>query len=522
MPKITSCMEQPVTHPEAPWPPLREGRVLATLENGMALLFDRRPGRAAALFRAAWLMGLYLAGVYLWGVFFSWGNIRFDFLDWVEVTGPRYAILRDAALKNQFPLHAANPAGLRGVTDRYLAIADTPLSPQFYLLRWIEPERYVFVDVLLFYTLGFLGLLLLYRRYRLSVGVFTVLFLLFHFNGNISAHLAVGHSLWTGHFLIPFFVYLGLLLAERGGAGWRWIAGVVAVLVGILLQGYFHLYVWGLMFLGLLALFSPRLLKPALLAALFAVLVALPRLLPPALVLDEITPEYLGGFASLTDLLSGMAVLRDPDRAVGGVLPSMIFPLNAWETDYYIGLLGTALVLGLGIWAPLKAWKRAGEGAWMGRILWPCFALVILSLGDAFQTLVKLLPIPPLTGERVTARILILPLAFFMALAAICWQRALDGAANRRPRGRLDLWESAGMVGLGLVFFHDLNRHLAAWRIRYLDGLVYLFPKVPFDPAQHGLNNHPDPQYTGLLLAGLVVTLAAVAWLTWKAVRERA
>ena len=46
-----------------------------------------------------WLAGLLLFGVYLWGVFYSWGNISLDFLDWAEVTGPRYALLQDALTK---------------------------------------------------------------------------------------------------------------------------------------------------------------------------------------------------------------------------------------------------------------------------------------------------------------------------------------------------------------------------------------------------------------------------------------
>ena len=511
------------------------------LENGANLLFDRRPGYFSMAVRSGWLLGLYLAGVYLWGVFFSWGNIAFDFLDWVEVTGPRYAIMRDAALKNEFPLHGANPAGLRGVTDRYLSIADAPLSPQFYLLRFMEAEQFVFLDTLLLYTLGYFGLLLIYRRYRLSVGVFTILFLLFNFNGNLTAHLAVGHAPWVGQFLLSYFVYLVLVLVEEGGkwgaernahsgarpvirnlfrlpgrAAWAWVAGMAITLASILLQGHFHLYVWCLLFLGLLGVFYPRVFKIALLGGLAGVLVCLPRLLPPVLVLQEITQEYLGGFASLTDLMAGLVVLRDPERAI--MRASTVFPLNGWELDHYIGLLGAALVIWFGIYAPLKAWKQ--NGSWMGGILWPCLALTILSLGNVMEVVVGVITVPPLTGERVTARILILPLVFWMTLGALCLQGALDQEAAKRPRKRLHLWEVGVLVGMGCVLFHDLNRHLAAWRIRYLDGMTHLFPKLPFDPAQHGIANHADPQYTGLLLGGLVITLLTVSFLVWQMLRK--
>ncbi len=97
----------------------------------------------------AWLIGLLLFGLYLWGIFYSWGNISLDFLDWAEVTGPRYALLKDALTKGQIPLHAANLTALRGVTDRYFAIPDTPFSPEVILLLFMGIGQYLFVDTLI-------------------------------------------------------------------------------------------------------------------------------------------------------------------------------------------------------------------------------------------------------------------------------------------------------------------------------------------------------------------------------------
>src|SRR5690606_14899939 len=104
-------------------------------ENLLDHLCYYNTGSGSRYFRAAWMVSLLLFGVLLWGIFFSWGNIAFDFLDWAEVTGPRYALLQDAVRQGELPLHAANTTALRGVTDRYFSIADTPFSPQIILLR---------------------------------------------------------------------------------------------------------------------------------------------------------------------------------------------------------------------------------------------------------------------------------------------------------------------------------------------------------------------------------------------------
>jgi hypothetical protein len=350
------------------------------------------------------------------------------------------------------------------------------------------------------------------------------LFLLFNFNGLITGHLAVGHSIYTAYFLLPFFVLLVLDLLEREQAGWKWILAFAVLQLAILLQGLFHLYVWCLMFLALLVLFNPRLLRPVAMAGFFSVLVGLPRLLPPALVVGRITHEFMGGPATVTDLFASLVVLRDPDRAM--VLPSKIYPLRWWEQDYYIGLLGLALVLVFGVLVPLwrgAAHQRAASGAAVSespkkpaaaQMLAACLVFTALSIGQVFGAFLRIAPIPPFTGERVSARFFAVPLAVLLVLAAIYLQRELD-------RRKLQPWWQLIIVGLSAVLFHDLNQHLQAWRIRYLDGLVYLFPKVPFDAAVHTINNHADPQYLALLGGGAAVAVLALVFLVVMAVRPR-
>jgi hypothetical protein len=509
--------------------------------NFLSAIFAHPSSPGSRTLSGLFLVLLFLFGARMWGIFYSWGNISFDFLDWVEVTGPRYALLRSAAEQGVLPLHSVSVASLRSVTDRYFSIADTPFSPQYLLLPLMETGRFIFWEMLGLYTVGFIGLLLLYRRYRLSPFVFFLLFFLFNFNGYIVAHLAVGHSMWIGHFLMPYFALLVLRLVEldaasRGlaSARWRWVLATSLLLLAILLQGFFHLYLWCLMFLALMVLANFRLWKPVALAGIFTGLLSLPRLLPPSLILSDITQEYLGGFPSLTNLVSGMVVLRDPRNAVGIITDT--FPLQSWETDFFVGLLGFLLLLGFGVAAPVLAhWKKPSPHT---QILLPSAFMTIFSIGGVFGTFVSVFTLPPLTGERVTSRMFEVPMVMLLVLGMVYLQRALDDWDARRKEAdrqaarnadTLYAAEPRGMVmgvqvlflGLAYLVYHDLRQHMQAWRIRYLDSMVDLFPKAPFDPAQHTIANHPDAVYTGMLLGGTVVALAALALLVYLAARER-
>lgn len=479
-------------------------------EGLLARIFQPQDDRSSRAIHWLGLAGLFSFGFLIWGMFYSWGDFPLDFLDWAEVFGPRFAILQDAARTGQFPLHVADTTALRGVTDRYLATADTPISPQYLLLRFLDLSPFMFWNTVLLYTVGFIGLLLFYRKYQLSLWSFSLLFFLFFFNGHIIAHLGVGHASWVGYFLQPFFLYLLFELVERQQVNWKWTLGLALTLLAILLQGHFHLFVWCLLLLGLVGLFNLRLLKPILMAGAFSVLVSLPRLLPPALVVARVTHEPLGGFATWTDLLGSLVVLRDPDRAFA-VIPSNLFPLSWWELDHFIGLFGAALLLIFGIILPLRSDRRK-QGLPV-QLLAPSLILAGLSVGRLYNDLVGLVPLPPFTGERVTARFLSLALLVVLFLAVITVDRWVKAR-------KFESWQFVLMLAASVMMVYDLEQHLRAWRIRYLDGLTYLFPKVPFDAARHVVSNHSDPLYVGLLVGGSLVALVTLAFLVYQARRE--
>ena len=161
-----------------------------------------------------WIGALFLIGLGNFTIFFNFGNLPLDVADWADITAPRLYTLADAVNQYRLPLHIIEPDGIKGVTDQFLAVPDIILSPQVLLLRFLSPGKFLLANLLLLYTAGFVGLLVFRRRLEIGLIVFSILFLLFNFNGHIIAHLAIGHATWMAYFLLPYFILLVLDLLE--------------------------------------------------------------------------------------------------------------------------------------------------------------------------------------------------------------------------------------------------------------------------------------------------------------------
>jgi hypothetical protein len=443
------------------------------------------------------LLGLFLLGIFHWVYFLNYGRLTFDMHDWVQ-EGWRYAFLREAVLARQLPLHVSTPFT---DLDRFIARPDTVLSPQVLLLNFLDLGPFVLVNTLLLYSAGFAGLLLLKKRFDLSGLSFTALFLLFNFNGHITAHLAVGHSMYVGYFLLPFFVYLVLELVDGEQVGWKWVMQLSVLLFILFLQGAFHQFIWCLMFLLLLALFQPRYARPLLKALLFSLLLSLPRILPPAFEFADEGMNFISGFPTVADLFAGLVVLKHPVEALSGPYSS----LGWWEIDHYVGLLGFAFLVYFGIYLTwkLEAKKRV--------LLAPGAAMAFLSVGYMYY-LVNRLPIPLTDSERVTTRFLILPLVFLFVLGAIRLEAFLRSRARHGPQL---LALSLGLLALAA---HDLFQHSRLWRFT---NMVQLFPNTPVQLIVE-LVQRPDPLYFMALWGGGGVALLAFLYLLVKVRQESA
>jgi hypothetical protein len=445
-----------------------------------------------------WFVGLYLFGALVWFFFLSRGNITFEFHDWNQ-EGPRYYFLRQALLDGEMPLTIGSELAS---TENFLAIPDTIISPQIFLLRYVEPGTFVLINSLILYTLGFIGLLLLRRKFEWSAIPFSFVFLLFSLNGHPLAQVAVGHSMWISYYLVPYFVLLIYEFIE-GDVGWKWVTYMALLMLVVNLNGGFHFVNWMLLFLLLLGLTSRRYILPALMAILFSVLVSLPRILPAALEFGGEGRSFISGFFSITDMISAFVTVKSPELAH----PDMLTSLGWWELDTYTGALGFVFLAIFGIYWTLK--HKQNESTDHRHLLGAMLLMTVLSLGKIFQP-ITMLPIPLAAVERVSSRFIIVPVVILIVLAGTALERFLR-SRKWSPGTRL-----LALLVLG-VTAHDLLQHARLWRV---ENMAKLFPSTPVD-IRAAVIKETDPVYLGALLIGLAISACTLLFLRLMNRREQ-
>jgi len=435
---------------------------------------------------------VYLFCLVLWSFFVNYGRINWGVEDWIWEW--RYSsIIKEALTEVQLPLHTTPP--LSYDVSRFFSIPDVPFSPQMLLLRFLDIGPNFLVNILIMFSVGYLGCLVIKRYYRQSVFAFIVLALLFNLNGFITSHIAAGHTFFTGYFLLPFFVLLVLQLMEGKGSK-TWFAKMGVVLFGIELVGTTHLFAICILFLTVLLLIArfdrPSIFK-ALLAALF---LNLYRLAPAAISITSTIKPPFAGFTTLGDLITGLVWIIPPANSRVGL------PIAWWEFDMYVGVLGLLFIVYFNL-RPVPA--RAGNadpGYEVSPLLVVMLIFSVFSIGFLYMP-INYLPVPLLNLVHVPSRFFILPLLFATTIASVKLQAWLD-------RGPLSAWVKFAFVLLLVLLGHDLSQHARLWRVEYV---FEAFASIPLDTSLH-ISNQIDPGYTIVLAISWIISMLALIFLT--------
>ncbi len=472
------------------------------LRPALETLLDANITRQYRGLAIAWLVGLYIIGIIGFGLFFNWGNFDFLYQDWALITAPRLQFLRTAIREGQLPLHISDSETLHLATTRYLAVADVFISPQFLMLWKLPLPLFCLVDVWLLYSVGFAGLLVLRRKLRYSLVIFTALFLMFNFTGSLLGHFSAGHFNWTGYFFLPWIVWLIFRLLE-GDHSWLWTTLVAIVLFSIWLQGDYHQFLYLLILLAGIGVFVPRTFWTVVRTGLATVMVCAFRILPCILAFDKYKQTFVNGYPSLLSIWDNLVNVPDPVSTPFYVNGNLGVALGEWELTVFIGLLGGLFLVYFGFYrgllhrdAPYKA------------LLAPLGILLLFSLGPVF-TLVQKLPIPLVQGERATSRFFCIVLVFGLILGAERLQRWLEDGTQK------PITLAASLLGLGLISF-DLWQDARIWQItnRGKDFWIY------FDRFKwYVKNDYADKIYIWFVFIGLAITLVSLVILgilSWK------
>ena len=429
---------------------------------------------------------LFLAGIVHWCLFLQAGESFFSSCDWAKEY-KYFAVLQESIQTGRIPYHVSYPLSLMA-TQRFMAIPET-LSlfwPPTLLLAFLDIQAFILVNILILYSVGFAGCLLIRNRYRLSPFVFFLLFTLFNFNGYLTAHLAAGHSMWVGYFFLPFIAYflLKILEAQDGWAASGWLA---AGLFGMVLQGAFHMFNWCLLFLALVLIgtrkFRPR--TQILAAMLLGILLAGLRLWP-ALLLGNVLRGVESGYSSWGLFLTALIRIQPWSLEIK---PGIFF----WEYDFYISVVGLIFVLVFGIVFRFYRDKRLAEVRYPGLDL-ALLVMLVLSAGNTYQWLANHIPVNLLAVERVPSRFLVIPFLFLLVVACIRAQRTIQPVC-RKPVVAFVFLAAAGAL---LIF---LASHSYAWRAAIVK---------PFDDNRLTaplIVSLPDAPYIHRLHVAMVVSL---------------
>jgi len=259
------------------------------------------PVRAVRIIEKFVLVLLYLVGVFYWVRLLDYGAIDPNTHDWTWEF-PFHSVIKEALTTFRIPFYISMEYH---ANDHFLAFANIAYSPQIILLRFLSIGNYLLINVLLLFSLGFHGCLLLRRKYGLSLVAFAFVLALMLFNGYVTSHLAVGHTQWFSCFFLPYFIYLTLDI-EAGNFSRKRMLLIALVLFVMILNGAVHIALMASLYLLLIVLFNPsvtcfvRLVQTAACTALLGAC----KLVPAIVFFGDKSRDFLVGFTSINELRS--------------------------------------------------------------------------------------------------------------------------------------------------------------------------------------------------------------------------
>lgn len=293
------------------------------------------------------------------------------------------------------------------------------------------------------------------------------------------------------------------------------------LLFAIMIQGAFHLFLWCMLFLLVLAVGTPSHRKPFLITLAVSGLLCSFRIVPATIAYWSSKRAFISGYPTLRELFDGLTAIRDDTfPALGGT----VGVLGWWEYDAYLGLLGFAAVLYFGVYLSFRKDPRLEDCRY--EQLWlPVGVLTLFSL-SYFYVPIAYLPLPLAACERVPTRFLTVPLVMIVLVACIRMERLLP-ALQRRP-----LMQVLAVLALLETAF-SLATHSHAWRLASVEThFVYTrdtrFAAVLRQLAQGGTVIAQQPldrfyiRATNIaVLVSLCTLVCVVPLLVWRWVTAR-
>lgn len=434
----------------------------------------------------------YVAALAYWLVYLLKGKPTFTGNDWLKEQ-VFTNLVRDSIQSWSLPWKMSTDFYHAGVVE-LIANPEISLTPDVWLLPMLSNNAYFLVHWLLFFTAGFVGTVLLAKKYHLTSLAFLFFVGLFNFNGFIGAHLSEGHIQWAGYFLFPFFFFWLGDLAEEAHIARTRAAIKLSLLLGVMfLNGSFHMAIWCLMLMALTLLYRRDLARWIGLTIILVGLMAMARLLPAAIYFPAKT-DFVSGYPSISTLLDAFTYIYHPENpSTGGSFGS----LKWHEYNFYIGYVGFVFLL-VGAYEYVRQKLKVVPQWWIPAAL----IMFMFSMGDVYQ-LIPNSGIPFSTIERVGSRFIVMPFCVLLLLAAV----GFSNLQKRHPQ------HTRLVLGISLVpMVGEIFQSARKWRVQSYEMAhgVHDIPVVTIVPSTDELLRLV---ITASWSISLLTAIMAVVWL---------
>lgn len=393
----------------------------------------------------------FIFGVLFWYFFLNFGDPSFKTFDWKH-SYQVHDVIKQSVKELKIPYHVSMfdvpniiPKDSKSIYEsqnasydiRYLTSGTPHVSPHLIFLSFFDVPIMMFLNLLVFFSIGLWGILLWIKKLKLSISASFFLFIIWSFNGFIVSRMGVGHlGSSSGYLVIPMFFWLLYRFIEKDKL--RWQDHVINTILFSFFISFLKLNGNGInvyqmiIVTSVFFLFYPKLWIWYFASMLLSFLIMAFYIIPTFIFSSYIRVEsrimeggYGRGLIDITNIEFGIEkIIYHFFNIINHIWNSLTISYNAsfadsWEWNLYVSYFGLLLLIIFSFNFCKKNYKNFTFKN-IG-IFYACCLLIIFSISTVmrelhfFLTEYINLPIP----DRRPNRIIVYPLSFIFLISAI-------------------------------------------------------------------------------------------------------
>ena len=391
---------------------------------------------------------LWSFGVCYWYYFCIYGPPSQVYLDWY-LQNVFLNIFKEGIHDNKIPWFYS-PSIYHG-NHFFLANPEITITPDIFLLKYIENNFFIFIHIIIFFTIGFFGIKKIGKE--LSLFSFFFFYLLFFFNGFIIIRLESGWFQYIGIFILP---YIFLTISKMGNQELKFRKDLKNILnfrffknkiffklpikLGLLLSllmfnGSYHIVIWIILFFTIVLIFNKNFFWEYIFSISIFVLISMFRIFPGILIFKS-PSGFLTGYPDVMVLFDSL-IFKNPDIDV--------------------------LINGVK-WGPLEFQAYIGPIIFI-LFLFASLIILLFSYGSNYE-IIHQLPLLFTKAERISARFIVIPL-YFLILISIYFLDYL----YKNKNSKLVLFYFAPIVIYDYLDISNFSNYLKTKKFYFQDSI---------------------------------------------------